>query len=517
MKVRNERDTEQTRRWARLRFSIIGPLLAAPPEHGELEKQLNALAAKPYQHPTTAAVIRFGASTIERWFYAARDAADPVDTLARKVPSHAGQHPSMPAGLAAALEAQYREHPSWSFQLHHDNLVAIARQQPELGQPPSYPTTRRYMRHQGWLRNRKKRRLEADTADTYEARETRSFEASHVHSLWHLDFHDGSRKVLTASGEWKTPQLLGIIDDRSRLCCHLQWYLDETAATLIHGLSQAIQKRGLPRALLTDNGSAMVAAETTEGLARLGIVHHTTLPYSPEQNAKQEVFWAQVEGRLLPMLEGETELTLALLNDATQAWVEGEYQRRCHAELKMSPIERALEGPSVVRPSPSSVELRRAFRLVTTRAVRRSDVTITVGGVRFELPWIYRTLTRVTLHVARWDLSTVDLVDSRTGTHLATLLPLDKEQNADGHRRVVTPTETNAPAPPPTGIAPHLRQLIAEYAATGMPPAYIPKPEPTLSLDEFDDECVDEPDIDLAEDPAAVPERTAFDPSDDIF
>jgi hypothetical protein len=31
---------------------------------------------------------------------------------------------------------------------------------------------------------------------------------------------------------------------------------------------------------MSDNGSAMLAAETTEGLARLGILHETTLPYA---------------------------------------------------------------------------------------------------------------------------------------------------------------------------------------------------------------------------------------------
>ncbi len=94
-------------------------------------------------------------------------------------------------------------------------------------------------------------------------------------TLWHLDFHEGSRPVLVASGQWQKPKLLGVLDDRSRLCCHLQWYLDETAETLIHALSQAFHKRGLPRALPTDNGAAMIAAQTTEGLERLGIVHRT--------------------------------------------------------------------------------------------------------------------------------------------------------------------------------------------------------------------------------------------------
>jgi putative transposase len=32
---------------------------------------------------------------------------------------------------------------------------------------------------------------------------------------------------------------------------------------------------------MSDKGSAMLAAETTEGLARLGILHEKTLPYAP--------------------------------------------------------------------------------------------------------------------------------------------------------------------------------------------------------------------------------------------
>lgn len=84
---------------------------------------------------------------------------------------------------------------------------------------------------------------------------------------------------------------------------------------------------------MTDNGAAMLADETVTGLARLGIVHQTTLPYSPYQNAKQESFWGRVEGRLMAMLEGEQALTLDLLNQATHAWVEGEYLNRIALRL----------------------------------------------------------------------------------------------------------------------------------------------------------------------------------------
>jgi hypothetical protein len=226
---------------------------------------------------------------------------------------------------------------------------------------------------------------------------------------------------------------------------------------------------------MSDNGSAMTAAEIREGLERLGIQPETTLPYSPEQNAKQEVFWAQVEGRLLPMLEGEHELTLDLLNRATQAWVEQEYHRKVHREIGVTPLERYLAGPAVGRPAPSMDALRWAFSTEVRRTQRRSDGTITVEGVRFEIPSVYRALSTLHVRVARWDLSGLQLVDPRTGHFLVTLLPLDKARNADGRRRPIGPGSIRATdtRPAPTGIAPHLRQLMADYAATGLPPGYL--------------------------------------------
>ena len=180
---------------------------------------------------------------------------------------------------------------------------------PALGPLRSYSTVRRYMQAHGLVRKPRPAaqgppRRSAARTKRREQREIRSYEAEYVGSLWHLDFHHGSLKVLTPRGQWQRPLALGILDDHSRLCCHLQWYLSETAEDLVHGLSQAIQKRGLPRALLTDNGAAMIAEEVTEGLLRLGIVHEKTLPYSPYQNGKQECFWATLEGRLMEMLDG---------------------------------------------------------------------------------------------------------------------------------------------------------------------------------------------------------------------
>lgn len=316
--------------------------------------------------------------------------------------------------------------------------------------------------------------------DRLERLEVRSFEVDHVSALWHLDFHHASRKVLGRAGHWVKPLLLGVIDDRSRLVCHLQWYLFETAESLVHGLSQAFMKRGLPRALMTDNGAAMLAEETTNGLAALGIVHQTTLPYSPYQNAKQESFWGRLEGRLMAMLEGEQSLTLDALNLATQAWTEQEYHRTRHSEIDCAPMDHYLAGPNVSRPCPSSEVLTSSFCIEVVRTQRRSDGTVSLAGTRFEIPARYRHLGQVHLRYARWDLSRVCLVDARTGAALCAVTPLDKSANANGQRRSLEPAGVDLSPVAPTGLPALMTQLLADYAATGVPPAYLAHmPAPT--------------------------------------
>src|SRR5271169_5805556 len=154
--------------------------------------------------------------------------------------------------LRQALLAQYAAHKSWSAQLHHDNLVALAETRSGLRPVPSCATVRRFLGARGMTRHRPMttRQTEGALAATarLEAREVRSYESEYVNGTWHWDCHVGSRKVLTSRGEWRTPILFGVLDDHSRLACHLQWYLAESAANIAHGL---------PRAAISDNGSAM--------------------------------------------------------------------------------------------------------------------------------------------------------------------------------------------------------------------------------------------------------------------
>jgi putative transposase len=198
-------------------------------------------------------------------------------------------------------------------------------------------------------------------------------------------------------------------------------------------------------------------------------------------NGKQENLWSQVEGRLLAMLEGEANLSLEQLNLATQAWVSEEYHRTVHSELGCTPMQRYLAGPNVGRDCPGSDDLRAAFRIEVKRLQRRSDGTVSLDGQRFEIPSRYRHLAKVHLRYARWDFSRVDLIEPRSGHVLCPVRPLDKTANADALRRRLDPATPELTAMPPAGIAPLLKKMIADYAATGLPPAYLPtsEPEPT--------------------------------------
>jgi transposase InsO family protein len=471
------------RKWAELRFSVVGQLLTCPPAEGELGQALSTLARLRWTHPTTGEMVGFSASTIERWFYAARGADDPVGALMRKVRSDAGMRRGMSDELLAALGLQYQAHPGWSYMLHRDNLVALAKQKPELGAAPSYSTVRRRMVERGWRKRKIPRTMtegQRRAIERLEQFEVRSFEASHVHALWHYDGHEAHRSISLPDGSLHVPVLLAVLDDRSRLCCHLQWYLSESAENLCHCLCQAYHKRGLPRAEMHDNGGAMRAAETVGAGQRLGIEHRSTLSHSPYQNGKQETFWQVVEGRLMAMLENVRPLTLDFLNRATAAWIELEYNREVNEETGQSPIDRMLDGLNVTRRAPDSAALRFAFTRRVRRRQRRSDGTVAIKGVRFELPSPLRFLDSVFVRYQSWDLSQAYVVDERTDEQLVRIHPVDKARNSDGRRRALAPTDgpsLAAPLDDTDPLPPLMRQYLEAFAATGLPPAYIPKDE----------------------------------------
>jgi putative transposase len=112
-----------------------------------------------------------------------------------------------------------------------------------------------------------------------------------------------------------------------------------------------------------------------------------------------------------------------------------------------------------------------------------------IQGVRFEVPSRFRHFDHLYVRYQSWDLTKAYLVDRRTGDLLARIYPQDKVKNAQGYRRTLE-SPGQAPSAPTDSdpIPPLLRKILSDYAATGLPPAYLPKDEIDGATDKEDND-----------------------------
>lgn len=136
------------------------PLSGGPPPAEDVASasESRCIACRAVAYPLTGLEVRFGASTIQRWYYAARTATNTLEVLHNQIRSDIGSFPSISHKAAEALREQYAQHPSWNVKLLHDNLgVVLAAPDPPVP-CPSYPSVRRYLKAHGLTRKRPQRR-----------------------------------------------------------------------------------------------------------------------------------------------------------------------------------------------------------------------------------------------------------------------------------------------------------------------------------------------------------------------
>ena len=458
------------------RYGIICELLVRPPEAGMLSSRLTEIAGRNYKEPWSEREANFSVRTLERWLAIAKKAQFPSHALQPKPRSDFGTSRKLCLEHIGWLNVYRIKFPSWSVRLMFDNMLADKHKTT----PPSYSTILRYLKGTGYTPQKYLHKRK-------QAREVQSFEVEYVGELVHMDFHKGSRKIIDSDGEYKQAICCAIVDDKSRLVCHVQWYLNETTEVLVHSMIQALMKRGLPRHFYSDCGSAMRGYEFEAGLKVLDITQKRTMPFSPYQNGKQEAFWQPLEGRLLKMLPANKRITLDVLNAATQAWVEQDYHMQIHSETKERPIDRFFNSKNVLRPALDISELKRAFRVKVTRAQRQTDCTVTLDGVRFQVPQQYKNHESLILRYARWDLGEAEILCPRTSASLAVIHPVNLIYNAAAVRKPVeraddedadcknfVDTDNLLSLDDFENIPPLLARCLREHARTFESPGYIP-------------------------------------------
>ena len=154
-----------------------------------------------------------------------------------------------------------------------------------------------------------------------------------------------------------------------------------------------------------------------------------------------------------------------------------EYHYNRNRELKATPLEILTTVESVDRPCPSEETLRSAFTHKVCRTQRRSDGTLSLENVRFEVPSRLRHMNRLWVRYRRWDLSSAAIVDERDKTViLANIYPQDKTKNADSQRRLLE-SEPFKPLREQATTSPLLEEIIERWKKTGLPAAYTPTSE----------------------------------------
>jgi hypothetical protein len=97
---------------------------------------------------------------------------------------------------------------------------------------------------------------------------TKAFEAPFVNDLWMTDFSPGPK--LNIDGKVLTTHLCLILDDHSRLIVYGAYYLTADSYAFHHTLKQAVQRRGIPYKLYTDQGKPFYDGD----IGRQVIAHH---------------------------------------------------------------------------------------------------------------------------------------------------------------------------------------------------------------------------------------------------
>jgi len=119
--------------------------------------------------------------------------------------------------------------------------------------------------------------------------QVRHFERARPNELWQTDI-----MTFMLRGQYRV-YLIGFMDDNSRFLVGWGLHRRQTASNVLEVFRAAIEKRGLPKEVLSDNGRQYYTwrgkSQFTVMLTKLGIAHIRSRPYHPQTCGKIESFW----------------------------------------------------------------------------------------------------------------------------------------------------------------------------------------------------------------------------------
>ena len=429
-------DEELQQQVALFRYGLIADVAQLPRRTPGLYKKLEAKADKDYDIPGTHR-RRVAAETLRGWLRAYRRGG--FDALRPKERSDIGSARNIPSHVVDLLCETKENKPDHSVK---QVIKAVRRAHPhhapsELALPVS--TVHRLLARRGLMKR---------GDDPNSRKDRRRFAYEDAGDLWMSDVMHGPR--VWVGDRKRKAYLIAFLDDATRLVPHAEFALSEGTAAFLPVFEQALRKRGVPKRLYVDNGSAYRSHQLRLACAKLGIVLIHARPYSPEGKGKIERWFRTVRLQLMPVLEASDLASLEALNRRLAGWVEGEYHHAPHRGIdRQTPSDRWAQNAGGVRMAPADVAQN--FLLDARRKVAR-DRTVTLDGVLFEVD---AALIGETV-ILRYDPSRAPRARSVEVVHNAasvqTAKPLDAFANCFVKRsssRARTEVEGDAPEVPP--------------------------------------------------------------------
>jgi putative transposase len=148
--------------------------------------------------------------------------------------------------------------------------------------------------------------------------------AKHKDDVWTWDFIF-DRTISGSPLKW-----LSIVDEHTRECLALKVNRSITSEDVIDTLAELFAKRGVPRAIRSDNGPEFVAHAIRRWLSQVGTQSLYIEPGSPWENGYAESFHSRLRDEFLGL---EVFDTLREAKRLTAAWREDYNHARPHSSL----------------------------------------------------------------------------------------------------------------------------------------------------------------------------------------
>jgi putative transposase len=363
--------TELREQIALFRYGLIAELLQ-PSAHESRSQHSRLLekAAPSYCIPGSRRT-KVAVETLRGWLRLCR--AGGFDALKPRPRKDMGTARQIPTAVADMLVSLREEHRDWSVAMVVDEAKKTSEAARGLALPVS--TVHRLLTRAGVMQ-----KLAGD--DTHKDR--RRFAYEHAGELWMSDVMHGPAVLVGGKKKQKT-YLIGLLDDATRVVPYCAFALSENTSSLLPVLQSAIMRRGIPKRLYVDNGSAFRSHHLALVCAKLGITLIHARPYQPQGKGKQERFFRTVRMRFLTTLTEADTASLEALNRRLWAWVEGEYHQTPHRGLdETTPLDAWAMRASDVRIPGPELDLRELFLFEQKRRVRK-DRTVSLHGELYEV------------------------------------------------------------------------------------------------------------------------------------